>query len=120
MGAKKKRQIMNNRNLVLFASESLRCLNIYPADFTEAQLLEIGIMLESRHTIYSNQSDQEQSEFDNSKNVSLFVSVTDDEILTSACAFGLKNQVKNHQAIIKMVRSIIKTIIKRNQYETQA
>ena len=106
---------MNNRNLVLFASESLRCLNIYPADFTEQQLLEIGIMLEARHTIYSNQSDKEQSEYDESKNVSIWKSVTDDEILTSACAFGIKEKVQNNQSIVKMFRNLEKRLIKRNE-----
>lgn len=47
--------------------------------------------------------------------VNTWNSVTDDEILTSACAFGIKEQVKNNRAIIKMVRSIEKTLRKRNE-----
>ena len=93
----------------------MKCLHIYPDDFTEQQLLELGIMFEARHTMYSNKSEREQTELIEARSSDLFKTVTDDEILTTACAFGIKEQVKNNQAIIKMVRTLIKKIIKRNE-----
>lgn len=41
-------------------------------------------------------------------------SITDDEILNTCCAFGIKTQIKNHQALIKAFKQMEKVLKKRN------
>jgi hypothetical protein len=53
---------MNNRNLILFAGECMKVFGIYPDDFAEKELLEIGIALDSRHKVYQDQSNREAKE----------------------------------------------------------
>jgi len=43
-------------------------------------------------------------------------SPTDDEIMSTCCAYGLKTQVKNHQSLIKAFRQFEKKL-KRLNYE---
>jgi hypothetical protein len=40
--------------------------------------------------------------------------VDDEQILSTCCAYGLKNQVKNHQSLVKAFRQFEKILKKLN------
>lgn len=53
---------MTNSNLIAFAGECMKVFGIYPDDFTELQLLELGIALHNIHKIYQDQSNRQEQE----------------------------------------------------------
>ena len=58
---------LDNKNLMLFSCEVLKVFGIYPEDFTDAEILEIGMRVERLYQIYEHEAERDARELQNQR-----------------------------------------------------
>lgn len=56
---------LDNKNLMVFAENAMHVFGIYSDDFTEAEILDIGIRLERRYQMAMAESERDARELKN-------------------------------------------------------
>jgi hypothetical protein len=58
---------LDDRNLIMFACDVLRIFDIHPSDFSDNDLILIGIKAERLYQIYSVEAERDAREFANKR-----------------------------------------------------
>lgn len=58
---------LDNKNLMMFSCEVLKVFGIYPEDFTDNEILDIGMRVERLYQIYEHEAERDARELANQR-----------------------------------------------------